>query len=187
MVRSGRSMQALAHARAHLSTATEFEAELRLAMGALALGSSTKAVGCARLFDAKAWEALAEAFQKEQLSVLAVPSTPPLLLAIGAGLTALKTPACFHGEASSRECPVCNPPFKALAQSLPAAQRSQSSLVCRLSGLPMNEDNPPLVLPSGYVYSQQALLALAADNGVLQDPQTREAVRVDQLRKAFFM
>ena len=48
----------------------------------------------------------------------------------------------------------------------------------------MNEDNPPLVLPSGNVYSRDALLALA---GVLRDPQTQEAVRVDQLRKAFFM
>ena len=85
-----------------------------------------------------------------------------------------------------RECPVCNEPFKTLAEQLPAAQRSQSSLVCRLSGLPMNEDNPPLVLPSGNVYSRDALLALAAD-GVLRDPQTQEVVRVDQLRKAFFM
>ena len=50
----------------------------------------------------------------------------------------------------------------------------------------MNEDNPPLVLPSDNVYSRDALLALAAD-GVLRDPQTQEVVRVDQLRKAFFM
>ena len=50
----------------------------------------------------------------------------------------------------------------------------------------MNEHNPPLVLPSGNVYSRGALLSLAAD-GVLRDPQTQEAVRVEQLRKAFFM
>lgn len=125
-----------------------------------------------------------------------MPATPPLLVAIGAGLTALKTPACFQhpqeggaGAGSGRvvDCPVCNAPFQQLADELPSAQRSQSTLVCRLSGLPMNEDNPPLVLPSGNVYSQQALLALASDGGVLHDPQTHEPVRIEQLRKAFFM
>ena len=32
----------------------------------------------------------------------------------------------------SSRCPVCNEPFQALAEALPNAQRSQSSLVCRL-------------------------------------------------------
>jgi macrophage erythroblast attacher len=186
LVRSGRAVEALSHARRHLSSAAEFEPQLRLAMTSLALGPATCAAPYAKLFDEAAWGRLAALFHKQQLAALAMPATAPLLVAIGAGLTALKTPACFHGDHACRECPVCNEPFQALAEQMPGAQRSQSSLVCRLSGLPMNEDNPPLVLPSGNVYSRDALLSIAAD-GVLRDPQTQEVVHVDQLRKAFFM
>eukprot|EP00908_Phaeocystis_cordata_P018132 Transcript_29527.p1 GENE.Transcript_29527~~Transcript_29527.p1 ORF type:complete len:391 (+),score=143.28 Transcript_29527:61-1233(+) len=188
LVRAGRQVEALEYARKHLSSRQEIEPQLRQAMGALALGPATAAgTPYSELFDVAAWERLAERFQNDQYTVLAMPATAPLVVALSAGLIALKTPACLHPENHNRECPVCNEPFQGIARALPSAQRSQSSLVCRLSGQPMNEDNPPLVLPSGNVYSQQALLARAGADGVLSDPATQELVRVDQLRKAFFM
>ena len=42
-VRSGRAVEALAHARRHLSGAAEFEPQLRIAMTSLALGPGTRA------------------------------------------------------------------------------------------------------------------------------------------------
>lgn len=42
-----------------------------------------------------------------------------------------------------------------MAKDLPAAQHTHSTLVCRITGDIMNEDNPPYVLPSGYVYSKR--------------------------------
>lgn len=98
LVRGGRAVDALSHARRHLSSVAEFEPQLRLAMTSLALGPATCAAPYAQLFDEGAWERLAALFHQQQLAALAMPATAPLLVAIGAGLTALKTPSCFHGE-----------------------------------------------------------------------------------------
>ena len=51
----------------------------------------------------------------------------------------------------------------------------------------MNEDNLPMVLPDGNVFSQRALASLAAPDGTLPHPLTGERLRLDQLRKAFFL
>ena len=85
------------------------------------------------------------------------------------------------------DCPVCSAPYAQLAKALPSVQRSHSSIVCRLSGETTNEDNPPMVLPDGNVYSYRALSALAAADGVFAHPITGELLRLDQLRKAFFL
>lgn len=52
------------------------------------------------------------------------------------------------------ECPVCSKQLLELANSLPYSHCAQSRLVCPISGEVMNENNPPMVLPNGYVYGQ---------------------------------
>lgn len=56
------------------------------------------------------------------------------------------------------ECPVCQEPLNKLAERLPYAHCSQSRLICRLSGLPLNEHNLPMMLPNGYVYGEQVII-----------------------------
>ena len=70
---------------------------------------------------------------------------------------------------------------------LPHVQRSHSSLICRLSGERMHEDNLPMALPDGHVYSHDALLARAAPDGSFRHPLTNETLHLAQLRKAFFL
>ena len=93
--------------------------------------------------------------------------------------------ACANG------CPVCFMPYSAMALQLPSMQRSQSTLICRLSGAIMNEHNEPMVLPDGNVYSHRALRALAReqsdDGSAFYHPLTSERIRLDQLRKAIFL
>lgn len=43
--------------------------------------------------------------------------------------------------------------FRSLATPLPFSKHLHSKLVCHLTRELMNEDNPPMVLPNGYVYS----------------------------------
>lgn len=62
---------------------------------------------------------------------------------------------CYKPEEFNVHCPVCSKHFNELAKTLPFAHHSQSYLICALSGDPMNEHNPPLVLPNGYVYGQR--------------------------------
>ena len=62
------------------------------------------------------------------------------------------------------ECPVCQPTLNTLAMSLPYAHCSQSRLVCNITGMPLNENNHPMMLPNGYVYGEQALEVQARKN-----------------------
>ncbi|KAJ1485277.1 hypothetical protein T484DRAFT_1794189 [Baffinella frigidus] len=48
-----------------------------------------------------------------------------------------------------------------MAAKLPLANRLRSLLVCPITGQVMDEQNPPLALPNGRVYSSSALLEMA--------------------------
>lgn len=78
-------------------------------------------------------------------------------VALQAGLSALKTPQCYseNGENRNPGCPVCQDYLNELAEPLPFAHCSQSRLYCHISGLPLNENNQPMMLPNGYVYGEQ--------------------------------
>lgn len=47
---------------------------------------------------------------------------------------------------------MCSKSLNKLAQPLPMAHCANSRLVCKISGEVMNENNPPMMLPNGYVY-----------------------------------
>lgn len=63
-----------------------------------------------------------------------------------------------NGDNKNPICPVCLPYFNELAEPLPFAHCSQSRLYCNISGLPMNENNQPMMLPNGYIYGEQVRL-----------------------------
>ena len=52
-----------------------------------------------------------------------------------------------------QQCPSCTGPLSALASKLPFAHFEGTKLVCFLSGKAMDENNPPMVFPNGFVYS----------------------------------
>jgi hypothetical protein len=88
--------------------------------------------------------------------------------------------------AAACSCPVCCEPYATLAAHVPNVERAYSSLVCRLSGECMDDNNPPFVLPSGRVYSRKVLTALA-ESDALVDPCTGERLVLGQLRRAYFL
>ncbi len=52
----------------------------------------------------------------------------------------------------------------------------------------MDENNPPVVLPDGRVYSRRAIDALTdCADGTLPDPQTGDRIAIADLRRAFFL
>lgn len=61
--------------------------------------------------------------------------------------------------------PLCHPEFLALARGLPLSKHIHSSWVCPISKALMDENNPPVVLPNGFVYSRAAMEEMAARNG----------------------
>jgi macrophage erythroblast attacher len=105
------------------------------------------------------------------------------------GLSALKTAACYQPENQNVNCPVCTKEtFGKLAELLPQAHHLNSCIVCRISGQLMNEDNPPMVLPNGNVYSSNALKEMASRNdGKVECPRTGSVYSLSQCKKAFIL
>ncbi|NWT87277.1 MAEA protein, partial [Lanius ludovicianus] len=88
-------------------------------------------------------------------------------ITLQAGLSAIKTPQCYKEDGSSKnpDCPVCSKSLNKLAQPLPMAHCANSRLVCKISGDVMNENNPPMMLPNGYVYGYNVSVG---GNGLLK-------------------
>lgn len=61
---------------------------------------------------------------------------------------------CYE-EGCTKEDPLSQEIIRNLAEPLPFAKHIHSKLVCFITKELMNEDNPPLVLPNGYVYSSK--------------------------------
>lgn len=84
--------------------------------------------------------------------------------------------------------PVCNDLLNQLAKPLPVAHCSHSKLVCYITGQPLNENNPPLVLPNGNVYGELALKQMATENdGKVVCARTKEIYHFNELSKVYVM
>lgn len=91
-------------------------------------------------------------------------------------------------EGCSREDPLHLPAFRKLAEGLPFAKHVHSKLVCGITRDIMNDANPPMVLPNGYVYSARAVEKLLEEgNGKLACPRTGNVYAADELRRAYIV
>lgn len=111
------------------------------------------------LYDPKRWKLLIDQFKADNFALCCLTSQPLLSITLQAGLSALKTSQCQQHEDKNLNCPVCDKnTLGALAKSLPLSHHVNSSIVCRLSGKKIDENNPPMLLPNGRVYSLQVKL-----------------------------
>ena len=63
-------------------------------------------------------------------------------------------PAKRSADGRNQDCPVCDTDgLGMLAREVPWSHHMNSTLICRITGRVMNEDDPPMVLPNGRVYS----------------------------------
>lgn len=113
---------------------------------------------------------LADQFLKTHHELFALPSQPLLHIALSAGLSALKTPACHSIHAlqpstltGSPVCPICSTELNELARNVPYAHHTKSY---------MEED--PVVLPNGRVFGRERLKMLneklGTRKGMVKDP-----------------
>lgn len=168
------------------------------------------------LFEEQRWADLATLFRDNLLKLNGLTLRSPLEIVLSTGLSVLKTDQCRppapatsngHQGASSRgerkaragsekgaagthsqDCPVCSSDLYQLASRLPPAPRAQSRLRCRITGSIMDEDNRPLALPNGYIYSGQALERMAAAEGAnVTCPCTQHRYPFSECRRVFVM
>lgn len=129
-----------------------------------------------RLYSQARWPRLIQTFNRAIYQLHSLPSSPLLHYALSAGLTALRVPACYDKRCYNPDCPVCDAPLLrdadgdidvsadrrrrtgglgVLAHEVPFAHHANSTIVCRITGKIMNEDNPPLAFDNGNVYSTE--------------------------------
>eukprot|EP00899_Mesostigma_viride_P016256 jgi/Mesvir1/24631/Mv21940-RA.1 len=186
LVRSNQRMEAISYARKHLAPwgATHMQ-ELQQAVALLAFKPTTTCPAYAQLFCKSQWRSLVEQFQLDNYRLANLTTQPLLSLYLQAGLSALKTPVA-NEEDYSIDDPLHLPSFRQLAAPLPTAKHMHSKLVCRISGELMTDENPPMVLPNGYVYSRKAMEEMAAkNNGKVSCPRTDATFLFSELEKAF--
>ncbi|KAF8884918.1 CTLH/CRA C-terminal to lish motif domain-containing protein [Gymnopilus junonius] len=170
-------------------------AQIRQLSALLAFPPNTACGPYKRLYDASRWKTLAKSFRLAIYNLNTLSSEPLLHLALYAGLSALKLPACFDHATKNVDCPVCDGESGAgseplglgkLAKEVPYSHHANSTIVCRISGKIMDGDNMPMAFPNGQVYSTEALEDMASRNGgIVTCPRTNESCSFSALTKVF--
>ncbi|KAL4806011.1 CTLH/CRA C-terminal to lish motif domain-containing protein [Aspergillus unguis] len=182
---------AMLHARKYLAPYDETQsAEIRRAAGLLAFPPDTIAEPYKSMYASERWVYLSELFIRTHHELLSLPSRPLIHIALSAGLSALKTPACHSAYASSSSnplstttsvCPICSTELNELARNLPYANHTKSSV-----------ENDSIVLPNGRIYGLQRLLDMSkklssVEAGKVKDPITGEIFDERDLKKVYIM
>ncbi|KAJ4978678.1 hypothetical protein NE237_009458 [Protea cynaroides] len=186
LVRADNNLQAIAYAQKYLASwGTTHMKELQRVMATLAFKSNTECTTYKVLFEPKQWDYLVEQFKQEFCRLYGMTLEPLLNIYLQAGLSALKTPFCYE-EDCTKEDPLSQESFRKLALPLPFSKQQHSKLVCYITKELMDTENPPLVLPNGYVYSTKALEEMARkNNGKVTCPRTGLICNYSELVKAF--
>ncbi|GES77038.1 hypothetical protein RCL_jg25926.t1 [Rhizophagus clarus] len=188
LIRAGKKSESIAYAKKNLNSFQENHMkEIQQAMTLLAFQPDTRCLPYKKLYDKSRWDALIAQFRADNFALNSLTSQPLLTVTLQAGLSALKTPMCSQPDNRNINCPVCSPDtLGLLAQNLPLSHHVNSTIVCRLSGEIIDEDNPPMSLPNGYVYSLKALEEMSSkNNGQIKCPRTEKVYDFKDLKKVF--
>ncbi|KAM3179305.1 hypothetical protein ACTXT7_000879 [Hymenolepis weldensis] len=158
LVRDDKRMEAVAHARQYLNNFQESDhyrrRRLGQAMVLLIMRTADEVKEKAKQNELNE-EWIAKRFHLALMCFYSFTSPTPFLLTVRAGMSAIKTPFCYHDESRNPNCVVCHPLINRYASSLVFGHHDQSILTCYQTGLIMDDNNPPMALPNGYVYSQR--------------------------------
>ncbi|KAF8842873.1 hypothetical protein BDN67DRAFT_946606 [Paxillus ammoniavirescens] len=186
LARTRKTQDAIAYSKKHLVLWQETHLQqIMQASALLAVQPSTTCGQYRRLYDASRWASLIQAFRLAIYTLNSLPTEPLLHLALYAGLASLKLPACYDPP-HNVDCPVCDPSIRTLAEEVPYSHHANSTIVCRLSGRIMDEDNMPMAFPDGHVYSREALKEMASKhNDKVTCPRSGQTSDFDSLKKVF--
>ncbi|KAF8960325.1 CTLH/CRA C-terminal to lish motif domain-containing protein [Flammula alnicola] len=194
--RARKTLEAIAYSKKYLIPWQDTHiAQIQQLSALLAFPSNTSCGPYKRLYDPSRWNTLAKSFRLAIYNLNTLSTEPLLHLALYAGLVALKLPACFDHATKNVDCPVCDGEsgpgsqplgLGKLAGEVPYSHHANSTIVCRISGKIMDEDNMPMAFPDGHVYSREALEDMAARNGgIVTCPRTGKSIPFHELKKVF--
>lgn len=155
LIRSDQRLNAVKHAQKYFPSFEQDQLEeIKRCMALLAFPINTQLEPYKTMLDIKRWDDLLVDFRLENYRLFGIPTHSVLSVAVQTGLSALKTPQCYSKNSKNSNCPICEPQINELAESLPFSHCAQSRLICRVTKLPLNENNQPMVLPNGNVIGE---------------------------------
>lgn len=191
LVRAQRCVEAVHHARKYFVNLNATQLiDVQKSMVLLAYVKSTDASTYQELLNENRWDQIIDLFKQENYKIHQLPEQSSFTAILQAGLSAMKTPTCYKKVTSVQNpnCPVCHPNLNVIARPLPYAYCTNSKLICAHSGAAMNENNVPMMLPNGYVFSINSLLQIMAENdGKIKCPRTSEIFEFHEAQKAFIL
>ncbi|TFL04711.1 CTLH/CRA C-terminal to lish motif domain-containing protein [Pterulicium gracile] len=189
LARARKTHEAMAYSKKYLASWHDTHPQqIKQASALLAFPPTTACGPYKRLYDPGKRVALIESFRVTAYTLHCIPTEPLLHLALYSGLASLKLPACKEHSTKNVDCPVCDTSggLGALADEVPFSHHVNSTIVCKISGKIMNEDNAPMAFPNGYVYSRLALEDMAMkNNGLVTCPRTKTTCEFKELRKLY--
>ncbi|KAI0567204.1 hypothetical protein FGB62_4g447 [Gracilaria domingensis] len=189
--RAGRKTDAITYMKKYLSSANcdnERLLDIQRFMTLLCFDPSTSCQPYKDMFSERKWHELEVMFKHDNYRLHGLTRESTIEIMLKAGLASLKTRKCGTEAERKPNCPTCVEPFLSLAQSLPRGRHENSVLVCSISGEIMDENNLPMALPNGNVYSTNAVRKIAEENsGEVIDPRNGDKARLKDLRKIFIM
>ncbi|KAF9676755.1 hypothetical protein SADUNF_Sadunf08G0035900 [Salix dunnii] len=162
LVRAEDHLRAITYARKYLApwAATHMK-EMQRVFAIVAFKGNPECAVYKIFFEPKQWDYLVEQFKQEFCSY------------------------CYEDDCT-KEDPLSQESFRKLASPLPYSKQHHSKLVCYITKELMDTENPPQVLPNGYVYSTKALEEMAKRNGgKITCPRTGLVCNYLQLVKAY--
>ncbi|ALC46926.1 CG31357 [Drosophila busckii] len=188
LVRQNKRFEAVQHSRRYFPAYEKTQLnEICHVMALLAYPTDTDMDHCRKYMDPKRWDKLVLDFRHENYRLYQLSSTSVFSAAIQAGLSALKTPQCYSQTCHNLNCPVCQDDLNRIALKLPYSHCVQSRLICRVTGLPLNEHNQPMMLPNGQIFGQLALPEITKDDGTVTCPVTNVKFSNPKIDKVFVM
>ncbi|KAG5237669.1 protein MAEA [Salix suchowensis] len=186
LVRAENHMGAIAYARKYLAPwAAMHTKEMQQVFATVAFKGIPECSVYKAFFEPKQWDYLVEQFKQEFCRLYGMNPEPLLNIFLQAGLSSLKTPYCYEDDCT-REDPLSQESLRKLAIPLPYSKQHHSKIVCYITKELMDTENPPQVLPNGYVYSTKALEEMAKRNdGKITCPRTSLVCNYSELVKAY--
>ncbi|XP_055848626.1 E3 ubiquitin-protein transferase MAEA [Episyrphus balteatus] len=188
LVRFNNRTEAVRHARKYFPAFDKTQLnEICKCMALLAYQPDTQIDPYKGLFDMGRWDTLVLNFRNENYRLFQLSTQSLLSVAVQAGLSALKTAQCYSPTCKNLNCPVCQEDLNQIAMTLPFSHCVQSRLFCRITELPLNEHNQPMMLPNGQIYGQLAIPRITDENGTVVCPVTKAKFSNPKIEKVFFM
>eukprot|EP00794_Sanderia_malayensis_P005592 gene5592-6281_t len=164
LIKEERRMEAVLYARKHFSLASNDShciPEIQKTMALLAFKPDCKSPRYQELFNNNRWEDLVQQFRNENFALHQLNCQSVLEVALQCGLASLKTPYLFM-------------------HTVPHSSLLREAI---------NEHNPPMMLPNGFAYGENALqaMALLGDDDTIQCPRTKEKFKLDDAQRIYVM